>query len=264
MRLLVTRPALDAAALADSLAALGHDVLISPMIEIELNAAVLPRAEAHGGVALTSANGARAFMAHLAQLPQKQRDAEMAQWAARPAFAIGPQTAAALQAAGFQDIHQADGDLSALVDLIAARYQAALPLLHIAGRDRAGDLAAGLKHKNIVCARAVLYRAEAVAGFSAAAAAALCDAREPVEGVVIYSQRSADIFCTLYAGLTDLPGALHDDKTDDKTDNKNEPLLRPKAFCLSETIAATMRTAGFEAVAPPTPDSNALLAMICV
>ncbi|MCH1543097.1 MAG: uroporphyrinogen-III synthase, partial [Alphaproteobacteria bacterium] len=156
--------------------------------------------------------------------------------------------------------HQADGDLSALDDLIAARYQAALPLLHIAGRDRGGELAAGLKHKNIVCARAVLYRAEAVPGFSAAAAAALCDAREPVEGVVIYSQRSADIFCTLYAGLTDLPGALHDDKTD----NKNEPLLRPKAFCLSETIAATMRTAGFEAVAPPTPDSNALLAMICV
>ncbi|RPF98039.1 MAG: uroporphyrinogen-III synthase, partial [Rhizobiales bacterium TMED162] len=36
MRLLVTRPALDAVGLADILAAQGHDVLISPMIEIEL------------------------------------------------------------------------------------------------------------------------------------------------------------------------------------------------------------------------------------
>jgi hypothetical protein len=124
MRLLVTRPAMDAAALADLLAAQGHDVLISPMIHIELNAVELPDATAHGGLALTSANGVRALMAHLAQLPNAQRDAQMAAWAARPAFAVGPQTAAALQAAGFQNIHQADGDVDALIDLIVADYEA--------------------------------------------------------------------------------------------------------------------------------------------
>jgi uroporphyrinogen-III synthase len=102
MRLLVTRPAMDAAALADLLAAQGHDVLISPMIHIELNAVELPDATAHGGLALTSANGVRALMAHLAQLPNAQRDAQMAAWAARPAFAVGPQTAAACRRRGFK------------------------------------------------------------------------------------------------------------------------------------------------------------------
>ena len=254
MRLLVTRPAMDAAALADLLAAQGHDVLISPMIHIELNAVELPDATAHGGLALTSANGVRALMAHLAQLPNAQRDAQMAAWAARPAFAVGPQTAAALQAAGFQNIHQADGDVDALIDLIMADYAVddaeVLPLLHIAGRDRAGDLVGGLKAQNIACGRAVLYRAEAAAGFSPAAKAALGDAQEPVEGVVIYSQRSADIFCALYAALAD------------ELAQREAAIAPPTAFCLSEAIAAQMRAAGFEAFAPPRPDSAALLALL--
>jgi len=269
MRLLVTRPALDAVGLADILAAQGHDVLISPMIEIELNAVALPKADGHGGLALTSANGARALMAHLAQLPQRQRDHEMAQWQARPAFAVGPQTALALQAAGFGDIHQADGALAALVALIAARYEEDLPLLHIAGRDRAGDLVSGLGEKDIACHRAVLYRAEAATDFTPAAAAALGDAQEPVEGVVIYSQRSADIFCALYARLEqagafgiDGGGDGRSDGGSDGSRTENRALSRPKAFCLSEMIAATMRQAGFEAVAPPAPDSDALLAML--
>jgi uroporphyrinogen-III synthase len=265
MRLLVTRPALDAVGLADILAAQGHDVLISPMIEIELNAVALPKADGHGGLALTSANGVRALMAHLAQLPQRQRDHEMAQWHARPAFAVGPQTALALQEAGFGDIHQADGALAALVALIAARYKEDLPLLHIAGRDRAGDLVSGLGEKDIACHRTVLYRAEAATDFTPAAAAALGDAHEPVEGVVIYSQRSADIFCALYARL-EKAGAfgidVGGDGESDSSRTENRTLTRPKAFCLSEMIAATMRQAGFEAVAPPAPDSYALLAML--
>ncbi|NCF79314.1 MAG: hypothetical protein GWP34_05365 [Alphaproteobacteria bacterium] len=269
MRLLVTRPALEAFGLADILAAQGHDVLISPMIEIELNAVALPKADAHGGLALTSANGVRAFMAHLAQLPQRQRDHEMAQWRARPAFAVGPQTALALQATGFGDIHQADGVLAALVALIAARYEEDLPLLHIAGRDRAGDLVSGLAEKDIACHRAVLYRAEEATDFTPAAAAALGDAQEPIEGVGSYSQRSADIFCALYARLEKAGAFGIDGGIDGGSDGggdgsriENRTLTRPKTFCLSEMIAATMRQAGFEAVAPPAPDSDALLAML--
>jgi uroporphyrinogen-III synthase len=201
----------------------------------------------------------------LAQLPERQRDHEMAQWHARPAFAVGPQTALAFQEAGFGDIHQADGALAALVALIAARYKEDLPLLHIAGRDRAGDLVSGLGEKDIACHRTVLYRAEAATDFTPAAAAALGDAQEPVEGVVIYSQRSADIFCALYARL-EKAGAfgidVGGDGESDSSRTENRTLTRPKAFCLSEMIAATMRQAGFEAVAPPAPDSYALLAML--
>ena len=258
MRLLVTRPAMDAAALADLLAPPGHDVLIPPLLHIDLHAVELPAAPAHARLALTRANGVRALMAHLAPLPNAQRAAPMAAWPARPAFAVGPQTAAAFQAAGFQNIHQADGDVDALIDLIVADYEADdavddeadLPLLHIAGRDRAGDLVAGLQAQNIACGRAVLYRAEAAPNFTPATAAALGDAQEPVEGVVIYSQRSADIFCALYAALAD------------ELAQREAAIAPPTAFCLSEAIAAQMRAAGFEAFAPPRPDSAALLALL--
>ena len=82
-------------------------------------------------------------------------------WQQSPVFAVGPQTAAAAQAAGFTVIHQAAGELAALAHLIDAHYDAALPVLHIAGRHRSGDLAALLDEKAVPAQRAVLYRAEA-------------------------------------------------------------------------------------------------------
>jgi uroporphyrinogen-III synthase len=97
----------------------------------------------------------------------------------------------------------------------------------------------------------------------------LGDAQKPVEGVVIYSQRSADIFCALYermekAGAFGIDGGGDggSDGGSDGSRTENRALTRPTAFCLSEMIAATMRQAGFEAVAPPAPDSDALLALL--
>lgn len=273
MRLLVTRPPMDAAPLAEQLAAMGHDVLLSPLIDIELEAgdaphihSVLTAPAAYGGLAFTSANGVRALMAHLTHiiktvpqsapqnLPQlkniKPKDL-IADWQRMAAFAVGPQTAAMLRAAQFENIHQADGDLPALVKTIAAHYEGGAPLLHIAGRDRAGDLAGLLESQDIKCDRAVLYRAQAATAFSAAAQAALKDATAPIDAVVLYSQRSADIFCALYAALAADLGATADNV-----------LTRPKAYCLSPPIAAAMRAAGFEAVAPHHADSEALLGLL--
>ncbi|MCH1568783.1 MAG: uroporphyrinogen-III synthase [Alphaproteobacteria bacterium] len=243
MRLLVTRPISDALVLAEQLARHGHDVLVSPMIDIIMDprdrAEGLPATDAQGGLAFTSANGVRALMAHLN--PDTHPD-----WLALPSFAVGPQTAQALAAAGFSKIHTANGDLPALADLVSAHYKSDLPILHIAGRDRAGDLAALLSQKSIILTRAVLYRAKAATDFSLAAQAALGDDDEPVEAVVLYSQRSADIFCALFAALNPPPSR------------------RPKAYCLSEPIAQAMRAADFEAIAPPDADSDALIALLSV
>lgn len=241
MRLLVTRPVLDAAPLAEQLAARGHDVLISPMIEIELTQAALPPVDAQGGLALTSANGVRALMARLVD------DAARAAWQALPAFAVGSQTAAALNAGGFQNVHEAEGDLVALVALIKRAYKKDADILHVAGRDRAGDLQNLLGEARIGCTRAVLYRAEAAVDFSNAAEAAFKDEEEPVDGVVVYSQRSADIFCALYKQL---------EKAAPST------LSRPTLYCLSPSIAAAAEQAGFAARAPAKPDSAALIDLI--
>ena len=245
MRLVVTRPMADAMAVAEQLAGQGHDVLLSPLIDITLDPdAVLPPLDAQAALAFTSANGVHAFMAQLEK--KRAQTPKINAWLALPVFAVGPQTAAAAQAAGFVDIHQAGGDVAALAELIARHKNDAMPVLHIAGRDRAGDLAALLDDKAIVAKRAVLYRAEAVAALSEAAAAALRDADEPVDGVLLYSQRSAMIFLSLYAALSP----------------HHAP--RPTAYCLSQPIADAMRSAGFEALAPPQVDSTALIALLAV
>ena len=171
MRLLVTRPLADAIPLAEHLAGLGHDVLVSPLIEIELDPQVtLPKAAAHKGLAFTSANGVRALVT-LWQVQDMPQD-EIAAWRQMPTFAIGPQTASAAEVAGFVEIHQALGDVGTLADLIARHKDDAEPVLHIAGRDRAGDLAALLNEKAVAASRSVLYRADAAHAFSDAAVAA--------------------------------------------------------------------------------------------
>ncbi len=245
MRLLLTRPMADAVVLAEQLAGQGYDVLLSPMVDIAFltpDSAPLPAPVAYSGLAFTSANGVRALMARC-QIDALNAD-QMAAWHNLTVYAVGPQTAAAARAAGFAVIHQASGDVAALAALIGSHHDGALPVLHIAGRHRAGDLAALLAEKQITAERSVLYRAEAATAFSDAAAAALCDVEVPVDGLLLYSERSAQIFLSLYAALPP-----HDAPP-------------PKAFCLSKAIAETMRAAGFAAVAPRHADSAALLALL--
>ena len=172
--------------------------------------------------------------------------ADWVAWRNLPVFAVGPQTAAAAQAAGFARIRQAGGDVAALAALIARHKEEAAPIFCIAGRDRAGDLAALLDEKAVAAIRGVLYRADAAHAFSDAAAAALRDAAEPVDGVLLYSRRSAVIFLSLYETLSP------------------HQAPRPTAFCLSQPIAEAMRAAGFQAVAPRQAESEALLALLAV
>ena len=93
MRLLLTRPMVDAMVVAEQLAGQGHDVLLSPLIDISLDReAVLPPLDAQRALAFTSANGVRALMAQLQA--GNLASADRAAWRNLPVFAVGPQTAA--------------------------------------------------------------------------------------------------------------------------------------------------------------------------
>ena len=84
MRLLVTRPVADAQALAAELEARGHSVICAPVIEIVTKPDAAPELTNVKGLAFTSANGVRAF-GPFAPVARHL-----------PAYAVGPQTAAAL------------------------------------------------------------------------------------------------------------------------------------------------------------------------
>lgn len=234
MRLMVTRPLQDGLLLAERLAARGHDVLLSPLIHIEAADAALPDPEKYDALAFTSANGVRALLNHCP-------DGRINDWQKIPAFAVGPQTAAALATVNWPRIETAQGDVTALAALLAEHMPSGARVLHIVGRDRAGDLAALLDAAHMTHDRAVLYRAEAADGFSAAAAAALSDKDDAIDGVLLYSARTAKIFCTLFSALS-APD-------------------RPIAYCLSPAVADVLGAHGFETVIAASANEEAMLAL---
>jgi len=190
MRLLVTRPEPDAADTAAKLRALGHDVIVRPMLEVVFNMA--PAGLAPDSLVLTSRNGVRALM----------RWPDAARWRSLPAFAVGGETAALLREAGFADVRVAAGDAEALVALIAAESPGALgTILYPAPRDQAADLTARLVAKGYRIERVEAYRTEPATELGEAVTTALRDGR--LDGALFFSARTAAAFVTLLeeAGL---------------------------------------------------------------
>ena len=181
---MVTRPAADAQALATELEARGHSVICAPVIEIVIKPEAAPDLTNVKGLAFTSANGARAFQPFVP--------------AARhlPAYAVGAQTAAALAAIGLPNVHTAGGDVLSLAQTIRDDCPKG-PVLHISGRDQAGDLAATLKASGCAARRAVLYEARAANALPQDALTGMRD--KALDGVILYSKRSAEIFYRLAA-----------------------------------------------------------------
>jgi len=240
MRLLVTRPEPDAARTAAALRARGHDVMLAPLLRIEAEAEADLGSGPWEGVLITSANAVRAIAAH----PRKD------ELVALPLFAVGRRSAEAARAAGFAEVVSADGDAGDLARLVATRdrtpqpgVQVRLPLLYLAGEDRAADVGDMLAAHGIATRTIVVYRAVAATALSPDIKDAL--AAGAIDGVLHYSRRSADAFVALaLAALIDIKK------------------LTITHYCVSAQAAAPLRDAGAAAVAAETPDEAALLALI--
>jgi uroporphyrinogen-III synthase len=237
MRLLLTRPTADAVPLAEQLAAQGHDILISPAIHIEANGTPLPAPDTVQALVFTSANGVKAMAARF----HDKRD--YTQWASKPAYAVGPQTCAALAKLQWPTVHQAAGDVASLATRLRDTFEGER-VLHIAGRHQAGDLAASLAEASFEIDKLVLYEAVAAEALTPMAEFALSDPQAPLEGVLLYSKRSAQIFLSLYRAYIG-----------------EESQAKPVAYCLSPLIAEKMRSAGFDTRTAQTPDNQAMLAL---
>ena len=195
MRLLVLRPEPDASETAARLRAQGHDVIVEPMLTVELGPepASLPDPSA---ILFTSRNAVRAVAGWSRAAP----------WRDRPSFAVGRETAACARAAGFSDVRAGSGDAAALADLVAAALAPGEgTILYPAARARAGDLEGILTARGFSVDVVEAYRAVPAARLSAATAAALRSGR--IDGALVYSRRTAETFRDLAsaAGLDRLP-----------------------------------------------------------
>ncbi len=233
MRVLITRPEVDARSFADKLAERGVESVIAPVMTVVFNEGLDLDLDDTQAVLLTSANGARA----LARATER-RDFDV--------VAVGPATADEARERGFASVATAGGDVETLADLVIERLQpTAGTLLHVAGSVTAGDLAGRLKTAGFSVKRAVAYRAQALDTLPAAA----CDAitHGTVQGAAFFSPRTAAVFVKLAhaAGVEDRLQGL-------------------QVFCLSEAVAEASEAATWrEILVAAQPDGGALIDLIC-
>ena len=233
MRVLITRPKPDGERTAAQLRERGCDVLLAPLLRIE-PVDVGIGSGPWGGLVLTSGNAVRAIASHR----QKPKLLSLT------AFTVGARTASDARAAGFGNVVSADGDLPALVSLIAAHCRGDAPLLYLAGEDRAGDLAGELAAAGLAVRTAVVYRAAPVAAFPDGVRDALVGGT--IDGVLHFSRRSAEAYlrCAQAAGI-------------------GRQALAPSHYCLSQAVAEPVAAAGAARVmVAEKPQEAALLALV--
>lgn len=180
MRLLVTRPIEDGETLKARLEALGHQVILSPLLAIEPCAGIEIPPETYQAVALTSANAVRclAGSAHLDGLRSL------------PVMAVGPQSAAAAREAGFTKITEAGGNGVGLArHMIATLDPQAGPVLYLSGLDTASDFTGLLEKGGLTARRIIVYAAKPIT--------ALAPEATDAQGVLLYSPRSARLWLDL-------------------------------------------------------------------
>ena len=230
MRVAVTRPEPNNERSAKTLCAQGHDVLLAPLMRVEPVAADL--AGAWSAVVVTSANAPRALAA----------DASRA-LLTLPLFAVGARSAEAARAAGFTQVTSADGDVHALVRLVAERHKGNAPVLYLAGEHRAADFVSALARRGVATTMRVVYRA-VTAPFPPALIEALRG--KVLDAVFHYSKRSAENF---------VAGA--------RVAGVEAEALATNHICLSEQVAAPLRQAGAARIAVAKhPDEASLIELL--
>lgn len=226
MRIVVTRPQADGERTAAALEALGHEVLVAPLMRIEPVVADL--AGTWSAIVITSANALQAASAMIDKT--------------LPVFAVGDHSAEAARRAGFSEVSSANGNIKDLIRLVAARAVGAkIPLLYLAGEDRAGDFVAQLAAHGIDAEMKVVYRAVAEV-FPPVLAAAL-EAGD-VDAVLHFSRRSAELF---------VEGA--------RASGVAGPAKDVQHLCLSAQVAEPLAGASRVAIAAR-PEEGALIALL--
>jgi uroporphyrinogen-III synthase len=204
-----------------------HIALIAPLLTIE----PLPvKLELEGvqAIAVTSGNAAPALgMArHL------------------PVFAVGAASAAAARDAGCTRVQKAGGDAPSLARLIVASCRPeGGAILHLCGTEVRAGLAEALSEAGFRILRQTVYRTRPAETLSAPTCAAL---RQGVDAVLLFSPRTASIFCELAVrhGL-------------------ERSLAATDACCLSAAVADSCRKLAWRRVRiAARPDQSALVELL--
>ena len=239
MAVLVTRPHPDDETTASALRARGFEALRAPMLRFEPVAFRDDEEARYGAVIVTSANALRGIAPHL----KGSRLLKL------PLFAVGEHTASAARGIGFEKVIPANGDATALRDLVLASVKAkelkkSSTLLYLAGADLARDLAGELGERGFSVVTHTTYRMVPLSSLPRET----CDAfaANQVEAVLHYSRRSARAFleAARAAGV------------------EISALAIPQC-CISDAVSSIVRDAGAtQVMVAASPHENALFEVL--
>ncbi len=216
MKVLITRPREASQRLAARIAALGHDPVIAPMLEIVPQASALRLPNDIGALLFTSANGVQAFA-----LSNPMRTTTV--------FAVGPATAAAARAAGFDSVVCSTGDGNDLAALVGRRHSAQSGrLVLLRGRDTASDVAETLRNSGYRVSERIVYAAEPILAIPVSALDAI-RGRE-ICAALFFSTRTAEAFASA------LPN------------EDRHYLCSARAIAIAPRVAMAIATIGFRSV----------------
>lgn len=231
MKVLVTRPRGQAEATARRLAALGHEALRAPVLDVVPTEEPVP-AGPFDALLVTSSNAVPALAAERERLSRIT------------AFAVGRRTADQLRVAGFASVEEAAGDSLDLVWLVRASVPSGARLLYAAGRDRKVEPARSLVDAGYDLQVWDCYEAVAARSLPQEAREALRSGQAEV--ILHYSRRSAALVASLIreAGLGEaVAGTVH--------------------LCLSADVAQGLRSlVGIRILIAQRPDEESLLALL--
>jgi len=226
--ILLTRPRPESEKLAAEIAARGFQPVIEPMLDIVPLEFSLPDLKPFAAIAFTSGNAVDIFA---------QRVAERR----LPVYAVGDATAMKAEEAGFSDVRSAGGGIGDLNRMLAgAGFASGAKVLHISGRDVAGDVAV----PGVAVERVVAYNAEKPENLSDACRGMLDEER--IAAAMFFSPRAAGAF----AGLIERCGL--------------QQRLKPvKALCISDSVVKSLSDLPFrEKRTASHPDKEGMMALL--
>jgi uroporphyrinogen-III synthase len=234
MRVLVTRPELDARREAEALLARGHEPVLAPLLEIEFLKDVPLDLEGAQAIIITSRNALRALADH----PQRE------EVTALPLIAVGEATAWAGRKFGFHEVTIGPGTGAGLPPIIRREVHPEKgALVHIGAEKVAFDLKSALEADGYEVRRPVLYRSHAVESLPEPIVSEL--AGGTIKDVLLMSPRTARIFARLAQSqgvVTNAKGLV--------------------CYCLSKAIAEPVIPLGFKVYVPAHPREEDLLALL--
>jgi uroporphyrinogen-III synthase len=229
MRILVTRPAEDAAGFVAALRSAGHDAVCSPALIMVPEAGPEIALSRFVAVLITSANAVRALAART-----KDRNTRL--------ICVGPASASAARELGFSgaEVSDEEGAVGLARCVGAALKPTDGPLLYPSARDVAGNLERDLTARGFPVRREVVYRMEFGARLTTDAETAL--RTDNVDLATYFSARSV-LGIASAAAASGLTAALE----------------RLSAICLSPLVAETANRLHRRTMSAPAPNVDGVL-----